>query len=112
MSSQTKFQAMSTLDSILYARYTKGGPTPQVQNLSWTIVFLMKQVPHQISELDMQTSHHPHKHGLWPHEGAVVIVRKVLMMFSTKTRSVGPLGLGQSPAFKGGSPDVAHVPLC
>ena len=29
----------------------------------------MKQVPHQSSELDMQTSHHPHMHGLWTHEG-------------------------------------------
>ena len=46
-----------------------GGLTHQAQNLSWTIVFFMKQVPHQSSELDMQTSHHPHMHGLWTHEG-------------------------------------------
>ena len=69
MSSQTKFQAMSTLDSYLYARYERGGPTSQVWNLSWTIVFLMKQVPHKSCELDMRTSHHPHMHGLWTHEG-------------------------------------------
>src|SRR3954469_5927839 len=69
MSSQAKFQTMSTLDSLLYARYAKGGPTPQVQNLSWTIVSFMKQVPYRSCELDMQTSHHPHMHGLWTHEG-------------------------------------------
>src|SRR4051812_30269693 len=43
--------------------------SPQVQNLSWAIVLIMNQVPHQSCELDMQTSHHPHKHGLWTHEG-------------------------------------------
>ena len=69
MSSQTKFQAMSTLDSLLYARYATGDPAPQVQNLSWAIVLFKNKVPHQSSELDMQTSHHPHKHGLWTHEG-------------------------------------------
>ena len=46
------------------------------------------------------------------HMKVVVIVRKVLMVFSTKTRSVGPLGLGRSPAFKGGNPDVTLVPVC
>src|ERR1043165_9982517 len=46
-----------------------GGPAPQVQNLSWAIVSFKNKVPYQSSELDMQTSHHPHKHGLWPHEG-------------------------------------------
>src|SRR3954469_20542095 len=46
------------------------------------------------------------------HMKVVVIVRKVLIVFSTNTRSVGPLGLGRSPAFKGGRPDVAHVLLC
>src|ERR1043165_9548631 len=46
-----------------------GGPAPQVQNISWAIVLFMNQVPHQSSKLDMQTSHHPHKHGLSPHEG-------------------------------------------
>ena len=69
MSSQTKFQAMSTLDSYLYARYEKGGLASQVRNLSWTIVLLIKQVPHKGCELDMQTSHHPHMHGVWTHEG-------------------------------------------
>ena len=59
MSSQTKFQAMSTLDSYLYARDAKGGgPASQVQNLSWAIVLFMKQVPRQSCELDMQTSQH------------------------------------------------------
>src|ERR1041384_8859954 len=47
----------------------KGGPASQVQNLSWAIVLFTKQVPHQSSELDMQTSPHPHMHGLWTHEG-------------------------------------------
>src|SRR3954468_13771912 len=59
----------------VYARFPfvcsirDGGPAPQVQNLSWAIVLFMKQVPQQICELDMQTSHHPHMHGLCPHEG-------------------------------------------
>src|ERR1044072_8728538 len=46
-----------------------GGPAPQVQNLSWAIVLFKNKVPYQSCELDMQTSHHPHKHGLWTHEG-------------------------------------------
>ena len=74
MSSQTKFQAMSTQDSLLYARYAKGGPTPQVENLSWAIVLFMKQVSHQNCELDMQTSHHPFIHGLRAHEKVEVII--------------------------------------
>src|SRR3954470_17256173 len=68
MSSQTKFQAMSTLDSLLCS-IRDGGHAPQVQNLSWAIVLIMNQVPHQSCELYMQTLHHPHKHGLWTHEG-------------------------------------------
>src|SRR3954463_13555697 len=70
MSSTTNFQAMSTLDSYFICSICeRGGPASQVQNLSWAIVLFMKQVPHQSSELDMQTSHHPHMHGLWTHEG-------------------------------------------
>src|ERR1041384_7091534 len=63
------------VSGLVYARFPSvcsirdGGPAPQVQNLSWAIVLFMNQVPHQSSELDMQTSHHPHKHGLWTHEG-------------------------------------------
>src|SRR3954464_8789948 len=59
----------------VYARFPfvcsirDGGPAPQVQNLSWAIVLIMNQVPHQSCELEMQTLHHHHKHGLWTHEG-------------------------------------------
>ena len=43
--------------SICMLDMRKGGPASQVQNLSWAIV------------LFIQTSHHPHMHGLRPHEG-------------------------------------------
>src|SRR3954467_8453241 len=87
------------------------GPAPQVQNLSRAIALFMKQVPHQSCELDMPTSHHPHMHGLWTHEGGGNRP-ECPHVFSTQTCFVGPLGLGRSPTFKGGNPDVTHVPLC
>src|SRR4051812_7745260 len=46
----------------------EGGTRTQVQNLSWTIVLFMTQVPHKSSELDMQTSPPPHMHALCLHE--------------------------------------------
>src|ERR1043165_701656 len=93
----------------VYARFPfvclirDGGPAPQVQNLSWAIVLFMNKVPHQSSELDMQTSHHPHKHGLWPHEGGGNRPESPHGVFD-EYPFLGPLGLGRSPALKGGSP--------
>src|SRR3954469_41271 len=81
----------------VYARFPfvcsirDGGPAPQVQNLSWAIVLIMNQVPHQSCELDMQTSHHPHNHGLWTNEGCGIRPASP-HGFSTKTSSMGPLG--------------------
>src|SRR3954469_13899451 len=109
MSSQTKFSGHVYARFLFVCSIRNGGPAPQVQNLSWAIVLFMKQVPHQICELDMQTSHHPFIHGLRSHDKEAIIIRKVLMVFLMKTRSMGPLGLGRSPAFKGGSPSVTHV---
>ena len=68
MSSKTKLQAMSTQYSLLYTRGGGGTSTPSPEP-SWAILVLVKQVPHQSSELDMQTSHHPFIHGIWPHAG-------------------------------------------
>src|SRR3954463_16442998 len=93
----------------VYARFPfvcsirDGGPAPQVQNLSWAIVLFKNKVAHQSCELDMK--HHTTLICMdYDHMKMVVIVRKVLRVFSTITRSVGPLGLGWSPTFNGGSP--------
>src|SRR3954464_9721140 len=110
MSSQTKFQAMSKLDSFCMLHTRRGICTPSPEPFMGDS-FVMNQVPHKSCEFDMQTSHHPHMHGLWPHEGGGNCSESP-MVFSTKTRSMGPLGLGRSPAFKGGSPDVNLVTLC
>src|SRR3954464_8184735 len=68
MSSQTKFQAMSKLDSFCMLHTRRGICTPSPEPFMGDS-FVKNQVPHQSCELDMQTSHHPHMHGLWPHEG-------------------------------------------
>src|SRR3954469_23130664 len=88
-----------------------GGTAPQVQNLSWAIV-LFKNKWH-IKVVNCTCKHHTTLICMdYVHMKVVVIVRKVLMVFSMKSRSVGPLGLGRSPACKGGRPDVTLVPLC
>src|SRR4051812_33504525 len=102
---------MPTLDSLLYARYATGDPHPKSRTFHGRLFCL--RIKCHIKVVNWTCKHHTTLISMdYGHMKVVVIFRTEVRRVARKSRSVSPLGLGRSTTLKGGSPHVAHVPLC